>query len=113
MQKKWLLNEKHRYVIQLSTRHLGSLDETVKFYQMYKFDLDSLFFLLDFNENAGIYRVKVFYYPSDSFGELGSVIDVLPEKVKRDGPYIVKIDSLKRKLKFTELKLKEVGIFNE
>ena len=111
--KKWLLNEKHRYVIQLSTRHLGSLDETVKFYQMYKFDLDSLFFLLDFNENAGIYRVKVFYYPSDSFGELGSVIDVLPEKVKRDGPYIVKIDSLKRKLKFTELKLKEVGIFNE
>lgn len=111
--KKWLLNEKHRYAIQLSTRHLGSFDTTVKFYQMYKFDLDSLFFLLDFNKNTGVYKVKVFYYPSNSFTELSSVIDVLPEKIKRDEPYIVKIDSLKRALKFTELKLKEVGIFNE
>jgi len=111
--KKWLLNEQKRYVIQLSTRHVSSLGATLKFYRNYKIDTDSLKILIDFNKKAGVYRLKVFYYPSDSFAELNSTIDYLPEKIRRDGPYIVKKSSLEQKLQQTETKFKEVGIINE
>lgn len=111
--KTWLTSEDSRYVIQLSTRPITSLESTVQFYKQVGFDLDQLYFLIDFNQKAEVYRIKVFYYPLDSFSKLSSVIARLPKKVRQDGPYVVSVPKLKNKLIFTDQKLKEIGISNE
>lgn len=111
--KAWLMSLDHRYVIQLSTRHIRSLDATLKFYNEYKISSDSVNILIDFNSYVQKFRLKVFYKSSNSFSALNREIDNLPIKVKRSSPYVVTTSKLVQKLQRTEQKLKEVGILDE
>jgi len=111
--KQWLATVNDRYVIQLSTRHMRSLNETISFYTKYNIDVNKLHFLLDFNDKVDTFRIKVYYLHSSSFSVLNEIINNLPQKVRRSSPYIAKIEHLARNLRYTEKKLKEIGIFNE
>lgn len=109
----WLSGLSSRYVLQLSTRNISRLEETLEFYEKYKINGDSVKILIDFNPNVDFFRIKVFSLPSDGYLDLSNQLENLPEKIKRDGPYIVKIETLKNKQALTEQKLKEVGITND
>ncbi len=111
--KRWLVNENSRYVIQLSTRNLTSLESTLSFYRKYEINSDLVHILIDFNPKSRMYRLKVFYYAANSFYQISEKLDSLPDKVKREGPFIVKVSSLEQKLHVTEQELKQVGIINE
>ncbi len=108
----WLSSLDDRYVIQLSTRHIRSIDSTVMFYEQYKL-LPLVHVLVDYNDNLKNFRLKVFYKSSDSFSELSEVIEKLPSKVKSASPYIVTVRQLAQKLRYTDKKLNEIGIINE
>jgi type II secretory pathway predicted ATPase ExeA len=110
---EWLKSVDDRYVVQLSTRHIHSLDSTLKFYEQNGLELSKLHVLLDFNNRVQKFRLKVFYLQSSRFSELTSAIDQLPYKVKRSSPYIVEVQQLLQKLDYTDQKLKEVGILHE
>lgn len=109
----WLRSLSSRYVLQLSTRNISRLEETLEFYEKHKINSDSVKILIDFNPNVEFFRIKVFSLPSDSYLDLSNQLENLPEKIRRDGPYIVKIETLKNKQALTEQKLKEVGITND
>ena len=111
--KEWLLRQDKRYVIQLSTRNINSLEMTLRFYERNGFDFDKLHILIDFNTRIEVYRIKVFYSLSDSFSELSKELNSLPRKVRKEGPYIIKLETLKKVLQRTEENLKNVGIINE
>lgn len=111
--RKWLLSQQARYTIQLSTRNIASLEQTYRFYERANFDLDKLYILIDFNPRVNVYRIKAFYSLSDSFSELNRELNNLPNSVLKEGPYIVRLETLKTKLQRTEIKLKKVGIINE
>lgn len=111
--QKWLKQEQKLYSIQLSTRNIASLEASKKFYKNFNFNLEDLNILIDFNPRVSLYRIKVFYSTSDSFSEISKKIDRLPSGIKREGPFIVRVDTLKQKLQRTENNLKKVGIINE
>jgi len=111
--RQWLSKLQDRYVIQLSTRHLASLDSTSEFFTNNKIDASSVYILIDFNKNVKKFRLKVFYKTSSSFSELNQVIGELPDKIRRSHPYIASAKQLLENIRYTDNKLQEVGIFHE
>lgn len=111
--KRWLYSEPSRYAVQLSTRNVYSLESALKFHQKYKLDAEMVHIVIDFKEDVNVYRIKVFYFSSDSFSELTNKIELLPDRFKQSAPFIISVDILKKRLTLTEQKLKELGIFDE
>ena len=111
--KDWLESLDKKYVIQLSTRHIRSIDATVRFHQVNKLNSDSIHIVVDYNEKINKYRLKVFYVASSSFSGLSQEIDNLPTKFKSASPYIATVEQLVQNLRYTDKKLQEVGILNE
>ncbi|WP_051145162.1 ExeA family protein [Thiomicrorhabdus sp. Kp2] len=111
--RNWVLNVGSNYAIQLSTRHIRSLDSTLKFYSGLGMDLDSIHILVDYNKNVDKFRLKVFYLSSSKFSELSTKIDELPQKMRTSNPYIARIDQLEQNLRYTEKKLEQIGIVHE
>ncbi|NPA71569.1 MAG: AAA family ATPase [Gammaproteobacteria bacterium] len=110
---RWLEGlENQKYVIQLSTRHIDSFEQTLAFYEQYEIPTDTLHLLIDFNPKIQRFRIKVFYESSNSFSELVALIDKLPAKIRASKPYVTTVKELKKKLELTNAKLNEHGIFN-
>ncbi|BCN93936.1 hypothetical protein THMIRHAM_17210 [Thiomicrorhabdus immobilis] len=111
--RDWLLNLDDGYVIQLSTRHIRSLDTILTFFDETVIDPKSLYILIDYNKDKDVYRLKVFYKSSVNFKSLQQELVSLPKRLKRSGPYIITTKQLVQNLHSTDLKLKEIGIINE
>lgn len=109
---EWVDSIDNRYVIQLSTRHVRSINSTIMFYEKHNL-LPLVHILIDYNDHIKRFRLKVFYKSSDSFTELSDIIEKLPYKIKSSSPYIVSVEQLAQKLQYTEKKLNEIGIINE
>jgi len=110
---KWISSLNELYVIQLSTRHIRSLADTLKFYKQQGFSDDNIHILIDYNKHVDKFRLKAFYYPSSSFSSLNKIIEEFPYNIKASSPYIVRIDQLKQKILYTDRKLQDIGIVNE
>lgn len=110
---QWLKDLPEKYVIQLSTRHVKSLDETLVFYKKYFRDLNQVKLLIDYNKSTKNYRLKVFYKSSTSVAALNNEITNLPSKLKRSKPYVTTVEQITNNLRYTDKKLKEVGILYE
>lgn len=111
--RDWLLSLDDRYVIQLSTRHIRSLDTILTFFNESILNPKLLYILIDYNQNKDIYRLKVFYKSSSNFSSLQQELVNLPKKLKGSGPYIITTKQLVQNLQYTDLKLQEIGIINE
>ncbi|MEA1988746.1 MAG: hypothetical protein U9N57_06020, partial [Pseudomonadota bacterium] len=111
--KQWLESLNQKYVIQLSTRHIRSIDATLRFHKQNKLSSDSIHIIVDYNKNINKYRLKVFYMASSSFSGMSQEIDNLPDKFKNASPYIATVEQLVQNLRYTDKKLQEIGILNE
>jgi len=111
--KQWLESLNKKYVIQLSTRHIRSIDATIRFHEKNKLGSDSVHIVIDYNKKINKYRLKVFYVASSSFSKLSQEIDRLPAKFKSASPYIATVEQLVQNLRYTDKKLQEIGILNE
>lgn len=110
---QWLKALSEKYVIQLSTRHIKSLDQTLVFYKKYFPDLNQVKVLIDYNKSTKNYRLKVFYKSSTSVATLNNEITNLPSKLKRSKPYVTTVEQITNNLRYTDKKLKEIGILYE
>ncbi|WP_321326515.1 ExeA family protein [Thiomicrorhabdus sp.] len=111
--REWLDSLQDIYVIQLSTRHIRSLDTTLKFYQKQGIKDGSVHILIDYNKNIDKFRLKVFYLASSRFSALNKIIEELPYKIRASSPYIARIDQIKQNILYTDRKLEDIGIVNE
>jgi len=111
--KRWIESLNDNYVIQLSTRHIRSIESTLKFYHQQGFKDGSFHILIDYNKSINKFRLKVFYMASSKFSVLNGVIEELPYKIRSSSPYIARIDQLKQNILYTDKKLEDIGIVNE
>ncbi|GAB6070823.1 hypothetical protein JCM30760_19200 [Thiomicrorhabdus hydrogeniphila] len=111
--KKWLETISDNYVIQLSTRHIRSIESTLKFYHEQGFEDGTFHILIDYNETIDKFRLKVFYLTSSRFSVLNNIIESLPYKIRSSSPYIERIEQLKQNVNYTDRKLEDIGIVNE
>ncbi len=111
--KAWFESLSEKYVIQLSTDNIRTIDTTIRFHQRNKLNLDSIHIVVDYSKKNNKYRLKVFYVASSVFSDLSQKIDSLPAKYKSASPYIVRVDQVVQNLRYTDKKLQEVGILNE
>jgi len=111
--KKWLETISDNYVIQLSTRHIRSIESTLKFYHQEGFEDGTFHILIDYNETIDKFRLKVFYLTSSRFSVLNNIIESLPYKIRSSSPYIERIEQLKQNVNYTDRKLEDIGIVNE
>ena len=111
--KAWLESLDDKYVIQLSTRHIRSIDTILRFHKQNKLNSDSIYIVVDYNKKINKFRLKVFYLASSSFSGLSQEIDNLPPRYKSASPYIATVEQLVQNLRYTDKKLQEIGILNE
>ena len=111
--KAWLESLNEKYVIQLSTGHISTIDAILRFHQKNKMNADLIHIVVDYSKKNNNYRLKVFYLASSIFSDLSQEIDNLPTKYKSASPYIVRVDQVVQNLRYTDKKLQEVGILNE
>jgi len=111
--KAWFESLSEKYVIQLSTDNIRTIDTTIRFHQRNKLNLDSIHIVVDYSKKNNKYRLKVFYVASSVFSDLSQKIDSLPAKYKSASPYFVRVDQVVQNLRYTDKKLQEVGILNE
>ncbi len=100
------------YVVQLAVFTLDEVDSVVAFYKQNEMPIDSLHILIDFNQKADRFKLRVFYIASKSYPELLRSINELPQKFLASKPYITTVKQLSSNLGFTSNKLKQHGISN-
>lgn len=111
--KAWLESLNEKYIIQLSTAHIRTIDAILRFHQKSKINSDLIHIVVDYSKKNNNYRLKVFYVASSIFSDLSQEIDNLPTKFKSASPYIVGVQQVVQNLRYTDTKLQEIGILNE
>ncbi|MCF6346133.1 MAG: AAA family ATPase [Thiomicrorhabdus sp.] len=103
---------KKKYIIQLASPHVNTLDEAIDFYKKQDLPLDSIHFLIDLGVNGQVNRFRVLYLTSASYSTLQRIISELPLEVLISDPYVVTVGGVLENVENTQFYLKQHGIIN-